>query len=82
MEQMDGLELMRRLKEIDPNVFVIVMTAHADVENAMASIKLGAFDYLTKPFKLDQLMAAINRADERIDAMIASEGHDSNFALL
>ena len=56
--------------------------AESGVENAMASIKLGAFDYLTKPFKLDQLMAAINRADERIDAMIASEGHDSNFALL
>jgi len=82
MEPMDGLELMKRLKEIDPNAFVIVMTAHADVENAMASMKLGAFDYLTKPFKLDQLMAAINRADERISAMIASEGHDSNFALL
>ena len=82
MEPLDGLELMRRLKEIDPNAFVIVMTAHADVENAMASMKLGAFDYLTKPFKLDQLMAAINRADERIKAMISSEGHDSNFALL
>lgn len=82
MEPMGGLELLRRLKEIDPNIFVIVMTGHADVENAMASMKLGAFDYLTKPFKLDQLLAAINRADERIDAMIASEGHDSNFALL
>ena len=82
MEPMDGLELMRRLKEIDSNVFVIVMTGHANVENAMASMKLGAFGYLTKPFKLDQLMAAINRADERIGAMIASEGHDSNFALL
>ncbi|MEC7906016.1 MAG: response regulator [Verrucomicrobiota bacterium] len=82
MEPMDGLELMRRLKEIDPKIFVIIKTGHADVDNAMASMKLGAFDYLTKPFKLDQLMAAINRADERIDAMIVGEGHDSNFALL
>jgi two-component system response regulator HydG len=82
MEPMGGLELMKRLKEIDPNALVIVMTAHADVENAMASMKLGAFDYLTKPFKIDQLMAAIKRADERISALIASEDNDSNFALL
>ena len=82
MEPMGGLELASCLKKIDPNAIVIVMTGYANVENAMASMKLGAFDYLTKPFKLDQLMAAINRADERIKALINSESHNSNFALL
>ncbi len=82
MSPMDGLELMKRLKEIDPNAIVIMMSGHADIENALASLKLGAFDYLTKPFKVDQLMAAIERAKEVIRESIESEAHDSNLALL
>ena len=82
MEPMDGLELIQRLREIDPNAIVIVMTGFADTENAIASLKLGAFDYLTKPFKLDQLMSAINRADKQREVMIAGDSHRSNFALI
>ena len=58
MLPMDGLELVRKLKEIDPEVIVIMMSGHASMENAMTSLKMGAFDYLTKPFKIDQLMSA------------------------
>ena len=76
MEQMDGLELMRRLKEIDPNIFVIVMTGNADVENAMASMKLGAFDYLTKPFDLEELQARVKALLRRSDrAPVGSGNH-------
>ncbi len=59
-----------------------MMSGHANVDNALASLKLGAFDYLTKPFKVDLLMAAINRANEMIRNAIESDAHESNLALL
>lgn len=62
MKPMNGVQLLKELKEIDPNAIVIMMSGYADVENATASLKYGAFDYLTKPFKVNQLVAAINRA--------------------
>jgi len=82
MPNMDGLELMSRIKEIDSNAVVIMMSGHADIDNALASLKLGAFDYLTKPFKVDQLMTALNRASELVKVNVASEEHDSSIALL
>ena len=62
MKPMNGVQLLKELKEIDPNAIVIMMSGYANVENATASLKHGAFDYLTKPFKVNQLVAAINRA--------------------
>ncbi len=59
---MDGLELMRRLHELVPEVPVIIVTAHADVPSAVAAMKLGAFDYVTKPFDNDELRATVQRA--------------------
>jgi len=82
MPNIDGLELMSRIKEIDPNAVVIMMSGHADVDNALASLKLGAFDYLTKPFKVDQLMSALNRASNLIKENIESDEHDSTIALI
>ncbi len=82
MPQMDGLELMARIKEIDPGAVVIMMSGHADVDNALASLKLGAFDYLTKPFKVDQLMAAIQRAAKLIEEKLENEERESTIALL
>ncbi len=64
MSPMDGMELLKELKAIDPNVLVIMMSGYANTDNAMQSLRLGAFDYITKPFKVDQLMSAINRAQE------------------
>jgi len=62
MKPMNGVELLKELKRIDPQAIVIMMSGHANTENAMDSLKNGAFDYLTKPFKVDQLVSAINRA--------------------
>jgi len=62
MKPMNGVELLKELKAIDPNAIVIMMSGHANVDNAMDSLKNGAFDYLTKPFKVNQLIDAINRA--------------------
>jgi DNA-binding NtrC family response regulator len=62
MPGMDGLELMRRVHEIDPALPVIVITAFATIESAVAAVKEGAFDYLPKNFSLDQLTVAVDRA--------------------
>ncbi|MBK1879925.1 sigma-54-dependent transcriptional regulator [Pelagicoccus mobilis] len=64
MKPMDGLSLLAQIKEADPNAIVIMMSGYANVENATQALKLGAFDYLTKPFKVDQLMLSINRASK------------------
>ncbi len=55
MNGMDGLELVRRLKETDSQVSVLVMTAYGTVEDAVTAIKLGAHDFLTKPFPMEEL---------------------------
>ncbi len=62
MPGMDGLEMMRRARELDPDRPVIMLTAFATVESAVAAVKAGAFDYLPKPFSLDQLTVAVDRA--------------------
>jgi DNA-binding NtrC family response regulator len=62
MPGMDGLELMEKLHAIDPELPVVVVTAHADVPSAVAAMKKGAFDYVTKPFDNDELRAVVQRA--------------------
>jgi DNA-binding NtrC family response regulator len=62
MPGMDGLEMMRRARDLDSDRPVIMLTAFATVESAVAAVKAGAFDYLPKPFSLDQLTLAVDRA--------------------
>lgn len=62
MPSMDGIDLMRRAREIDPTRPVIIFTAYATIESAVAAVREGAFDYLAKPFSLDQLTVAVERA--------------------
>jgi two-component system NtrC family response regulator len=64
MPDMDGLELLTRLKTMQPDLPVIVLTAHGTIDSAVEAMKLGAFDYLTKPFNRDQLKAAARKALE------------------
>jgi len=66
MPDVDGLELVARSRKLAPERPVIVMTAYGAIDSAVESIRLGAYQYLTKPFKLDQLALFIERAlDER-----------------
>jgi DNA-binding NtrC family response regulator len=62
MPEMDGMEMLRRAREIDPQMPVVLLTAHASLESAVAAVKAGAFDYLAKPFSIDQLNLAVERA--------------------
>src|ERR1700733_3030706 len=55
MPEMSGYELLQRVKIQDLDIPIILMTAYATVEDAVAAIKAGAYDYLTKPFSLDQV---------------------------
>lgn len=65
MPGMDGLELQSRLAAACPDVTVVVMTAYASVETAVAALKAGAYDYIVKPFDPDDLSMLIKRAGEQ-----------------
>jgi DNA-binding NtrC family response regulator len=62
---MDGIEVLERIKGIDEGVEVVLVTAVRTVRTAVAAMKLGAFDYLTKPFEEDELLSLVRRALER-----------------
>ncbi|MAC48507.1 MAG: nitrogen regulation protein NR(I) [Oceanospirillum sp.] len=62
MPGMDGLELLAQIQDSHPNLPVIVMTAHSDLESAVASYQGGAFEYLPKPFDVDEAVALVKRA--------------------
>ncbi|MCJ7498129.1 MAG: sigma-54 dependent transcriptional regulator [candidate division Zixibacteria bacterium] len=64
LPKMDGLEVLSSIKDLDPEVAVIVMTAYGTIETAVQAIKQGAFDFLTKPFDVDHLHVLIQRALE------------------
>jgi two-component system response regulator PilR (NtrC family) len=59
MPKMDGLELLKRVKESRPNMAVVMITAYGSPEDAIAAMKAGAYDYLTKPFKLKEIKSVI-----------------------
>lgn len=64
MPGIDGIELQKRLHEVDPDLIVIVMTGYASVETAIQALKQGAYDYICKPFEPDELVHTINNALE------------------
>ena len=64
MPGLDGIEVLKRIKKIDPTVAVIIITAYGSVESAIAAMKIGALDYVQKPFKHDDLLLTIRKAAE------------------
>ncbi|MDP1832374.1 MAG: sigma-54 dependent transcriptional regulator [Geothrix sp.] len=68
MPGMDGLQLTARLKAVDPGLPVLLITAFGSLESAREAMRLGAFDFLSKPFSPDELTTALNKA-------LKSEGH-------
>src|SRR5262245_56116584 len=65
MPEVDGLEILQELKALEPDLPVIMMTAVKTVRTTVAAMKLGAADYVTKPFQEDELIAAIRQAIEQ-----------------
>jgi two-component system response regulator AtoC len=59
---MDGLDVLRKVRGVSPGTEVIMMTAHASVSSAVEAMKLGAFDYLTKPLDLEELRVVVDKA--------------------
>jgi PAS domain S-box-containing protein len=65
MPEMDGIQTMAALRELDPDLEVIVITGYASIESAVAALKQGACDFLLKPFNMPQLSTAVTRALEK-----------------
>src|SRR5664279_737960 len=65
MPNIGGLEVLRRIKEAYPNVDVIMITGLSQIDTAVQAMKLGAFDYISKPFEPDELKLVVQRALER-----------------
>jgi len=64
MPEMDGIEIIRRIKEFDIDNMVVVITAYPSFETAREALRLGAFDYITKPFNLEEIFFVVKRAVE------------------
>lgn len=65
MPEMTGIELLKEAKQINPEIAFVIVTAFGTIENAVEAMKLGAYDYLTKPIDLDELEIIVKRISER-----------------
>jgi len=61
---MDGIDILKAVKRDNPDVPVVIISGHGNIEIAVAAIKQGAYDFIEKPFNIDQLMVVIRRAME------------------
>lgn len=69
MTGMSGLELLKQLTNFDKSIIVILLTAHGSVDSAVDSLRLGAFDYLQKPYDSEKLLETISRALNKLSAL-------------
>src|SRR5688572_32870808 len=67
LPDMDGLAVLRAIREIDPSAAVVLMTGHASVDSAIEAVRLGALDYLTKPLDLERLRELLTTARKGIE---------------
>ena len=62
MPEMEGIELLKIVKQIDPNLPLILITAYGSIESAVEAMRHKAFDYITKPFKKEQILMTVDKA--------------------
>lgn len=86
MPGMDGIETLKRLREVDPDLQIILLTGHGSIEKAVEATKLGAMDFLQKPASLNDLLELIRqagvkravlvekRASDQVDDVISKKG--------
>ncbi len=65
MPDMSGVEVLEAVKQINPGISVLMITAHGTIKTAVDAMRLGAFDYITKPFDMDEIKVVVKRALER-----------------
>ncbi len=75
MPRLSGIDVLKHLVETEPGICVLMVTAVTDAETAVAAMKLGAYDYVTKPFNRDNVVLAVQRAVERRDLWRENERH-------
>lgn len=73
MPQMDGIDLLRKIHERSPDTLVILITGYGTLNSAIDAIRAGAYDYLTKPFKVEELCIVVERAVEKIKLLRENE---------
>jgi len=84
MPEADGLEVLRKAQQVDESTLVLVMTAYGSVESAVNAMRFGAYDYIQKPFELDELELKIMRAfdhqreSRHLEALKVKEEHDTD----
>ncbi|NOY65178.1 MAG: response regulator [Nitrospirae bacterium] len=69
----DGIEVLKEAKRLKRNVLVVIITAYGTLENAIEAIRLGAYDYITKPFKLQELLILVENAMKKHELMKENE---------
>ncbi|MBI3768613.1 MAG: UDP-3-O-[3-hydroxymyristoyl] N-acetylglucosamine deacetylase [Deltaproteobacteria bacterium] len=77
MPEMDGIELLRHIRDSDPTTPVIVISGHGNIETAVTATKLGAFDFIEKPFSLDGLLHVVDRALESHPDAVGDDATDT-----
>src|SRR3954469_15082424 len=70
MEGIDGLELLRRSQQVDPDLPVVVITGHGDVQTAVEAMRLGAYDFIEKPFVPERFLEVVRHASEKRQLVI------------
>lgn len=79
MQKMDGISLLEKLKQQVPDIPVIIMTAYSDLDRAVSAFREGAFEYLSKPFDVEEIVGLVNRAlNEKQQGLIEADSKDSN----
>ncbi|MGC8739146.1 MAG: diguanylate cyclase [Candidatus Hydrogenedens sp.] len=76
MPEMDGLHFLKKAKEQHSDLEIIMMTGLQDVKNAIEALRLGAYDYILKPFQLEEIKIAIRRALEHRSLIMAQKNHE------
>jgi two-component system response regulator AtoC len=62
MPGMDGIETLKKIKEIHPNILSVIMTGYPTLESCIEALRCGAYDYVLKPFKLNELKSSVEKA--------------------
>src|SRR4030067_581561 len=69
LPKIDGIDFLREIKKSSPDTVVIIMTAYGSIENAVVAMKEGAYDYVTKPFSLEELIIRLKKALKNKDVV-------------